>query len=440
MSQTGRHERKRAGESLPPGWTTRRLKTVLLEQLKYGANEAADSDNPDDPRFVRITDIGEDGRLKPDTFRSLPAEVAQPYLLKDGDLLFARSGATVGKSTIYSESWGPCCFAGYLIRARPDTRKVLPQYLRYFCESAIYWQHIASEQIQATIQNVSAERYGNLRVPMPDVAGQLAIVHLLDREISKIDALTGKQVELIDTLREDRTATITHAVTKGVDPRVEMKDAGLEWVCDVPRHWQVVNIRRVAVMKTGHTPSRSVAAYWENTKIPWFTLADVWQLRDSKRIYLGDTSNCISELGLANSAAELLPKGTVVLSRTASVGFTGIMPTPMATSQDYWNWICGPQLLPEYLMYVFRAMRSYFSALMIGSTHQTIYQADAAAIRIPLPPVSEQQEIVQRIYDAVAATDALSAKANEVIETLREYRSTLITDAVTGKIDVRQAV
>ncbi|MDV6259658.1 restriction endonuclease subunit S, partial [Rhodococcus ruber] len=104
---------------------------------------------------------------------------------------------------------------------------------------------------------------------------------------------------------------------------------------DIPSHWESGNIRRFAQMKSGHTPSRSVQDFWENTDIPWFTLADVWQLRDGKQIYLGDTANKINELGLANSAAELLPAGTVVLSRTASVGFSGIMPRPMATSEVF---------------------------------------------------------------------------------------------------------
>ena len=135
---------------------------------------------------MRITDITDDGTLKPDTFRSLPTEVAQPYLLKEGDLLFARSGATVGKSIMYSEEWGPCCFAGYLIRARPDSDKAVPEYMRYFSESRLYWQHITSEQIQATIQNVSAERYGNLPVTMPDIPGQRGIVRFLDRETAKV--------------------------------------------------------------------------------------------------------------------------------------------------------------------------------------------------------------------------------------------------------------
>jgi type I restriction enzyme, S subunit len=97
---------------------SQRLKFLSSEPLKYGANAAAEHDNPDWPRFVRITDVGENGQLRDDTFRSLPPEMANGYLLKDGDILLARSGATVGKSFIYDPTWGKACYAGYLIKFR----------------------------------------------------------------------------------------------------------------------------------------------------------------------------------------------------------------------------------------------------------------------------------------------------------------------------------
>lgn len=175
-------------------------------------------------------------------------------------------------------------------------------------------------------------------------------------------------------------------------------------------------------MKTGHTPSRSKPEYWENVTIPWFTLADVWQLRDVRRVYLGDTANQISELGLANSAAELLPAGTVVLSRTASVGFSGVMPTPMATSQDFWNWICGPDLVPEYLNYQFKAIAPALRALNMGSTHQTIYQRDAAGIEIVVPPLAEQHAIVEYLDRETARVDTLIEEQQRLVEILRERR------------------
>lgn len=198
----------------------------------------------------------------------------------------------------------------------------------------------------------------------------------------------------------------------------------------VPSHWESGNIRRFAQMKTGHTPSRSVPDYWASTDIPWFTLADVWQLRDGKQIYLGDTASKISELGLANSAAELLPAGTVVLSRTASVGFSGIMPRPMATSQDFWNWVCGTQLLPEFLNYQFKTMTAAFKSLNMGSTHQTIYQKDAARLHVVVPPLKEQRAIVDCLDRETARIDMLIEEQQRLIGMLRERRDSIWAECV----------
>jgi type I restriction enzyme S subunit len=186
----------------------------------------------------------------------------------------------------------------------------------------------------------------------------------------------------------------------------------LPWAPGLDPAYPIRNIRQVAQMRTGHTPSRAKQEYWENLSIPWFTLADVWQLRNGQR-YLGETKELISPLGLANSAAELLPAGTVVLSRTASVGFTGIMPSPMATSQDFWNWVCGPKMLPVFLWYQMRAMRSEFDRLKSGSTHKTIYQSDAAGLRVLVPPIEAQRQIVAYLDYETAEIDAFIADLEE---------------------------
>lgn len=186
-------------------------------------------------------------------------------------------------------------------------------------------------------------------------------------------------------------------------------------------------------MKTGHTPSRSKPEYWEEVSIPWFTLADVWQLRDGRQVYLGETASRISELGLANSAAELLPAGTVVLSRTASVGFSGVMPTAMATSQDFWNWVCGPELIPEYLNYQFKSIAPQLRAMNMGSTHQTIYQRDAASIEVLVPPVNEQRAIANYLDRETARIDTLIEEQQRLVEILRERRACVV-DLLLAKL------
>lgn len=204
---------------VPEGWEVVRLKSVLAEPLKYGANEAAADDDPDQPRFVRITDIDGRGRLREDTFRSLPYATAEQYLLEAGDILLARSGATVGKSFLYSAAWGQCCYAGYLIRARPKKSKVLPDFLYLYAQSDFYWQYLGSNQIQSTIQNFNAEKYSNLWLPLPPISDQAAIVAKMKDGAATFDTLTATADSAITLLQERRAALISAAVTGKIDVR-----------------------------------------------------------------------------------------------------------------------------------------------------------------------------------------------------------------------------
>lgn len=288
------------------------------------------------------------------------------------------------------------------------------------------------------VPSVNEGQLRDVIVTVPTLEEQHAIVAFLDRETARIDALIQKKQRFIELLEEKCQAVISHAVTKGLDPDAEMKDSGVEWMGEVPAGWEVVKTKYVASLHSGHTPSRSHPEYWEDCTIPWFSLADVWQLREGRREYLGETKEKISQLGLANSAAELLPAGTVIVSRTASVGFSGIMPEPMATTQDFVNWVCDrTKILPEYLLYVFRSMKQEFERLRMGSTHKTIYMPDVAAFQTPLPPLDEQRRIVAYVQEKKAIFDQLEDKSIESVEKLGKYRTALISAAVTGKIDVR---
>ena len=183
---------------IPAHWEVKRLKFTLKERLQYGANESSEIDDTDLPRYVRITDIDERGRLRPETFRSLPVEIAQDYFLEAGDMLFARSGATSGKTFLYRREWGMCAYAGYLIRARLDQRKIVPQFLRHFTDSSHYWQWLSSSLIQATIQNVSAEKYADLALPLPPLPEQAAIAAVLSDMDAEIEALEQRRAKTAD--------------------------------------------------------------------------------------------------------------------------------------------------------------------------------------------------------------------------------------------------
>lgn len=312
-------------------------------------------------------------------------------------------------------------FAGYLLSAS------------YFVETVIAWSTGISYPA------INASELVGISVVVPPLPEQAHIAAFLDRETAKIDALVAEQHRLIALLKEKRHAVISHAVTKGLNPDAPMKDSGIERFGAMPAHWSVVPIRYVARLESGHTPSRLHPEYWEDCKYPWFSLGDVWQIREAKRDVVYETQEMVSDLGLANSAARMLPKGTVMLSRTASVGFSAIMGVEMATTQDFANWVCGPRVLPEFLLQVFRSMTGEFRRLMYGSTHNTIYMPDILAFRMALPPVDEQAAILRDLATILAKLDLLTAEAQRAIDLLRERRTALISAAVTGQIDVRLA-
>lgn len=215
------------------------------------------------------------------------------------------------------------------------------------------------------------------------------------------------------------------------------QETGVGWMPTIPGHWDSVQARFVARLESGHTPSRSVEEYWEDCYIPWVTTTDLKPLREDNKRVIHETTHEISELGLQNSGARILPAGTVFLSRTASVGESGIMGREMATSQDFANWVPGDKIESEYLLYCFRGMEQEFERVMQGSTHNTIYMDDLRSLTVPLPPLDEQHRIASFLNHHTARIDQLAEKKQRLLELLQEKRQAVITKAVTtgGRVD-----
>jgi type I restriction enzyme, S subunit len=201
------------------------------------------------------------------------------------------------------------------------------------------------------------------------------------------------------------------------------------WMGEIPEHWDIARLKYVAKLGTGHTPSRQNPEYWVDGEraIPWVTLADVWQLRDGGRATtIAETAEKITPHGLANSAAVLHPTGTVILSRTASVGFSAVLEVDAATSQDFMTWTCGPRLAPMYLLYVLRAMKQEFRRLVMGSTHNTIYMPDIERLTVPLPPLEMQRSIVREVECQLRAVDAVHERKMRLRDLLFERRRGIV--------------
>lgn len=291
----------------------------------------------------------------------------------------------------------------------------------------------------ARTPHINVSDLGNIKVPLPRLDVQRRVADMLDAETARIDQLIAKNKRIIKTMRVRRDEMVSWAVTEGVVGHRRTRPIDLGWTQVIAEDWDTASYQYVARIGTGHTPSRSNDEYWEDTRIPWVTTGDVRSLRDGYTIELADTAHHISDLGLRNSSATMHPAGTVFLSRTASVGFSGVMGQNMATSQDFVTWTCDEdRLVPHYLLFVLRAMKSrgLFDRMMFGSTHNTIYFDPLRQLSGPLPPRDEQERIVAYVLDRLPKYQTLEEKAARQIDLLETRRRSLITAAVTGQIDI----
>jgi type I restriction enzyme S subunit len=393
-------------------WKRTRLKHLAAIPITTGVGLPAEHQNPDWPRYIRTTDIAGPQALRGDVFYSQPPELLEVAGVQSGDLLMTAAGS-VGQSYLHTSSEA-AVYAGYLARFRPRP-DVDPRFIAYWAQSTDFWRQIEVGAVRSTIDNFSAGRYRNLElvVPSPDV--QTRIADFLDRETQRIDQARRELERLQALVEERRFAAIVTAVSEAAPNRRRLS--------------------LVAKLGTGHTPDRSKPAYWEDCTIPWVTATDL-SSRAEPFERLMETTQHVSELGVANSAAVVHPPGTVMLCRTASVGLICRIGVPMATTQDFVTWTPGPELDSEYLMFCLVSMRQEWIRLKFGSTHNTIYFPDIQSVSIPFCSLDVQREVVARIWEQLDVFKALPAELKVLESLLLERRQALITAAVTGQLEM----
>ena len=229
--------------AVPDHWEIRRLRSLSQLPITNGVGERAQDFRNDWPRYIRITDIASPRSLKNAKRASLPPAIANEALVGTGDVLLAAVGATYGKSYIYGGKTGEACFAGYLVRFRAN-KEVKPEFISYWTQGDTYWHQTHSAVIQSTIQNFSAGRYKGLTISLPPIPEQRAIVRYLDHMDRRIRRYVSAKRKLIALLEEEKQAVINQAVTRGLDPNVRLKPSGVEWLGDVPAHWEVGPVKR----------------------------------------------------------------------------------------------------------------------------------------------------------------------------------------------------
>ena len=420
---------------IPTDFSLYKLKYLLSSPLCYGANESGTLYSDILPRYIRITDISPNGTLKNSGMLSLDESSAQNYMLHEGDILFARSGATVGKSFIYHNYYGRAAYAGYLIKASFN-RLVLPEFVYYYTCSSAYeiWKN--SIFIQSTIQNIGADRYSNLPISVPNsIDKQLRIVRYLNNFCSKFEAIIYNLQTSIEDYKKLKQAVITQAVTKGVRGEREMKDSGVEWIGKIPREFDPVQLKFFCKLITDgtHFSPTTVENGW-----PYITAGDVHGIgldyNSAKRISEEDF-----QLLVAQGCQPL--KGDVLLVKdgatTGRVGFVD-SDTPCVILSSVAMLRPADNTDGHYLMYLLASdfLQKQILVSMAGSAMPRTTLTKLTKYIGLLPPLHEQKEIANHLDAKCAEIDKLIAKKEQLVKELESYKKSLIYEVVTGKREV----
>ena len=426
---------------VPKHWQVRRLKTLCSRSALYGANVAATSYATGGVRFLRTTDITEDGQLNGRGV-FLPQESVDNYLLADGDVLISRSG-TIGRSFLYERRiHGPCAYAGYLVRFVPAPI-ALPKYIFLFTKTHAFAGFLRVKAISSTIENVNGEKYANCPLPLPPHSEQAAIVRFLDHADRRIRCHIRAQQQLIALLEEQKQAIIHQAVTGQIDVRTgkpypAYKPSGVEWFPEVPYHWNVLPMRRViysAVDGPHFSPT------YLDTGIPFLSArnvkSDAWSLEDAKCISKKDYDEFNRRVKPVRGDVLYTKGGTTGVARVVDLTFPFQVWVHIAVLKVNKNAID-----PGFLAAALNSTRCYEQSQLFtrGATNQDLGLGRMKGIELPVPPaLAEQQTIVGYLRTGLGQVlEAISATHRD-IALLGEYRTRLIADVVTGKFDVREA-
>jgi type I restriction enzyme, S subunit len=416
---------------IPLGWELMTVRRITQDHKQgYYSPEGYKEDGH---KLVRITDLDANGNIDTSTspFVSPTEKELEVFEIKKGDILFPRTGS-VGLVGVAKNDM-KAVFASYLIRFR-FSDKTENSFMRYYFISEAFLNGLFSDLHGGVNQNIHAENIKDQWISLPSLLEQTTIATYLDQKTTQIDDLIAKKERLIQLLEEERTAIINQAVTKGLDPTVPMKDSGIEWLGEIPEHWELWKISHAFKrIGSGTTPESGNPTYHENGTINWLNTGD---LND------GEVASCnkrITEQAMIDyTSLKLFPAGSLIMAMYgATIGKTGIIKFETTTNQACCVFCEGEIIDLKFLQYWFLAKKENIINLAIGGGQPNISQNILKDIRVNCPEISEQIRIVQYLDSSTKEVDLVISKTNEEIELLKEYKTALISEVVTGKVDVR---
>ena len=409
---------------IPKHWEPVKLKHIVTLSNQKATNLT-------DHQYVGMENIESKTAKYITTENIIPEGVSNQF--KKGDILFGKLRPYLAKAWLATFS-GVCSSELLVLK----NHKLFSDFLKSYLLTNNVINEINSSTYGSKMPRASWNFIGQIPVPFMPYEESKKIAQFLDHETAKIDQLIEKQQTLIELLKEKRQAVISHAVTKGLDPNVKMKDSGIEWLGEVPEHWNISRLGFESLIKA--------RLGWKGLRAEEY-VEQGYIFLATPNIKSGDIDfenvNYITQKRYEESPEIMLKKGDVLVTKDGSTtGTTNIvrnLPSPATVNSSIA--VIRPQssLHSEYLYYYFISpyTQNVIKRMQGGMGVPHLFQADLRVFNLILPPTQEQIEIATYLDNRTSKIDLLIQKAEQQIELMKERRTALISAAVKGKIDVR---
>ena len=414
---------------IPEHWEVKRLKHLI------SLNDEVLSEKTDDNEIINYIEIGDikNGEVNSTEllFKDSPSRARR--IVKNGDVIVSTVRTYLQAITQVDEKR-----SGYVVSTgfavlRP--RKISSGYLGYFTVSSFFINSTIAYSVGVSYPAINAVTILTFPLHLPPLPEQTAIAAYLDRKTAEIDELIADKKRLLELYEEEKTAVINQAVTKGINPDVPMKDSGIEWLGEIPEHWEVKRIGHCGKIVRGGSPRPTGdPRYFMGNFIHWITVKEV---TNAKGKFVTDTEEFLTEAG--SKLSRIIEPETLLLSNSgATLGVPKISKIKGCINDGS---VAFPELKffleRDFLYYFFVSHTNIYREQMKGNGQPNLNTEIVKSTFIPLPnSIEEQREIVQYIENNWAQVEAKKAKTKKLIELLTEYRTALISEVVTGKVKV----
>ena len=435
---------------VPTHWEITRLKDVAIYWVSNVDKIATDDELP--VRLCNYTDVYYHDYIRPDMGLMETTATAQEinrFGLQVDDVVITKDSedwSDIGVPALVVESASDLVCGYHLAIIRPQRPVLVGKFLLRTLQADAVNRQFQVAATGVTRYGLPKSSIGEAWLPLPSQQEQRAIATFLDHETEKIDTLVAKKRTLIERLKEERTALITHTVTRGLppeaaraaglEPHPKLKPSGVEWLGEVPTHWEIVALRRYAKqVQTGSTPPTVEERFYENGSIPWYGPASF-----DDQIVVTRPVKMIHESAVREGVVRCFAKGTtLVVTIGATLGKVSSLDAKGSCNQQITAIEFDPKIIySRFATYQIKRLELIFRAVAPRATLPILDQNEIADTILALPPPREQEIIAAFLDRQTEKIDTLMTKIETAIERLQEYRSALITAAVTGKTDVRE--